>query len=66
MNTYSTEGEATEAEPRMVELLSDSCCQTFKQSNVECEEITMENGDVMEEHVGITSTEYHERNDDHG
>ena len=60
LKAYSLEGKATEAEPREAELISDSCRQNYKQSNEDCEESAIENGDVMKD---ISSVEHREKND---
>ena len=58
----STEDKVTEAE-QIVELIKHSSTQTSKQSNVQIDEITVENGNAMGKHVGITATENYEKND---
>ncbi|CAB4021832.1 Tetratricopeptide repeat 28, partial [Paramuricea clavata] len=63
LKAYSLEGKATETEPRLTELISDSCCQNYKQLNEDCREITIENGDVVNENADISSVEYRGKTD---
>ena len=69
INSFLKQGEAdsvkdkvTDAE-KIVELITHSSSQTLKQSNVKIDEITIENDIAMGKHVGITATEYYEKND---
>jgi ferritin-like metal-binding protein YciE len=64
LKAYSLEGKATEAEPRVAELISDmQLSPKLQQSNEDCEEIATENGDVMKENADISSVEHREKND---
>ena len=58
----SIEDKVTDAE-QIVELITHSSSQAAKQSNVQIDEITIENGNAMGKHVGITANEYYEKND---
>lgn len=69
INSFLNQGEADSAEDKVidteqiVELITQSSFQTSKQLNVQIDDITLENGDVMENHVGITATEYYEKSE---
>ncbi|CAB4034612.1 Hypothetical predicted protein, partial [Paramuricea clavata] len=62
LKAYSLESKATEAEPSVIELISDSCRQNNKQLNEDCREITIENGDAMNENADISSADLAEAN----
>ena len=69
INSFLKQGEADSVEDKItdaeqiVQLITHSSSQTSKQSNVQIDEITIENGNAMGKHVGITATEYYENND---
>ena len=69
INSFLKQGEADSVEDKftdaeqIVELITHSSSQTSKQSNVQIDEITIVNGNAMGKHVGITATEYYEKND---